>query len=880
MAFDEAAYVQDFIKKQRRASVLPDDLLVRYAITLPATDSEIAAQLKAVRAYWNKTYLGKSTAAQVASMCRAEDERLRAEHGPAMERRAWWEKQQAARQSAAEASIVRLADELRQGYAQLGVVTSGIVEKFAARLELSGPQATQAVERAGLRLVTGLSLPESEPIGAFTALLKSMSECGVISVPELVHPGSGPFKLVERYVCLADPAKRLDAVAVEAQSTEAEKRGVNATENARRNALKILRKAVKDGVDLRDLALYHLIAMAREAAQLSASLAVDELHKTGLDRTDAAIIAVVLREQSSPAGPVGVSEVQNLLKTGRLREAGQAAQALPDGSGQRVEALALVTEAKTRLDALLAQVAAAARIPDEAQAAKLLRDATQISLEDADEALAAIPLPPPAGLRAVCDGAAVKLFWRLAAGHDGDTEYVACRTEQRPPAAATDGVTIFRGQRDTCADSRAPVARELQYGVFALAAGRPGSRAATVPVTLLPPVTRLEADVGPATIALHWSAHPDAHAIRVTRTAAGGSPVQVPVTGNGCLVQGLTEGQDQHFEVTALYRGRDGRELAAAAEQINATPRSEARPIRKLRTEPFEAGGAVRVRISWAPVDKSEVRIVRSDTPPALALGTWVSRQQMAEAGQEVTGHVGAVHGEIALDAELPPGVHYLVPFSIGGTGIVAGRPATVAVTDPVRHLQVTPFATYATVSWEWPPSAQLAEVAWEIDGNEDCFLISRAEYRSAGGARVPLGGGNCTVEVRAVIMVGDASFTAPPARTVIDQVVDTAVSYTVSAGLGVGPFGGRSKKVTFRSEAACEDVRIRIIASPGRVMPTEAAAGVRLLETSLTLQPGVAVEHHVTVPRVVKRPYWVRCFVVGGRAKLVDPPISSLKET
>ena len=47
-----------------------------------------------------------------------------------------------------------------------------------------------------------------------------------------------------------------------------------------------------------------------------------------------------------------------------------------------------------------------------------------------------------------------------------------------------------------------------------------------------------------------------------------------------------------------------------------------------------------------------------------------------------------------------------------------------------------------------------------------------------------------------------------------------------------------------------------------------------------LDLEPGVPVEHHVTVPRQVKRPYWVRCFIVGGRARLIDPPISSLKET
>lgn len=195
-------------------------------------------------------------------------------------------------------------------------------------------------------------------------------------------------------------------------------------------------------------------------------------------------------------------------------------------------------------------------------------------------------------------------------------------------------------------------------------------------------------------------------------------------------------------------------------------------------------------------------------------------------------------------------------------------------------HLRVTPFASYAMVSWEWPPEAQLAEVAWEIDGDQDCVVISRAQYRSAGGARVPLGRGPCTVEVRAVIMVGDASFTAPPARQVVDAVVDISIAYTVSGIPSFGAFGGRSKRVSFRSEADCRDVRVQMVASPGRIMPADAAAGVTLLDTTLALRAGVPVEHHVSVPRSVKRPYWVRCFVVSGQAKLVDPPISSLKET
>ena len=880
MAFDEAAYVAGFIKKLRGARSLPDDLMARYAITLPATDAEIAAQVKGVRNYWNKTYQGASTAAQVARMCRAEDERLRAQYGRDMDTRAWWDKQQSERQSAAEKSVAVLAAELRQKYGQFGVVTSGTVEKFAAQLRLAPAQAAQAVQQADLTMVTGISLPEAEPIASFTALLKNMSECGAPSVPDLVHPGAGPYRIVERYTCLADPARRLDAVAVEKQIAEADKRGISATEDARRGALKILRRAVKDGVDLRDVTLFHLMTVARDAATLSAGMAVSALVKAELDQKDAAVIAVLLTEQTSGSGGSGVGKVQSLLETGRLREAAQVTQSLPADSEGGTEAAKLVTAARERLDQLIAEAATAAGIPDEVRATALLKEAAGISAEDAEERLLAVPLPPPASLRAVCDGDVVKLYWRPAAGHNSDTAYAICRSEQRPPAAPEDGTAVYRGPGDSCTDQRAPVARTLQYAVFALSGGnRPTSRPVTTSVTLLPSVSRLEASVDPAAITLHWSAHPDVQRIRVTRSVPGGAPKPVPVTGSSCQVTGLTEGQAQHFEIVAVYQALDGSEQCSAAEVVNAVPRSQAQPIPKLRARPVQAGDAVHIRVSWIPVDQSEVRIMRSGSPPAISYGTWVSPEQMQQSGREITGRLIGGRPEVALEAELPPGVHYLVPFSVGGTGIVAGRSAMVAVTDPVRHLEVTPFADYATASWEWPESAELAEITWELDGEMDSQLISRAQYRSEGGARVPLGRGSCRIEVRAVIMVGDTSFTAPPVEKVIDNVVDVEISYTVSA-LSLGPFGGRAKKVVFTAAHGCTDVQVRMIASPGLVMPTSAAAGMPLLDEVLCLPPGVPAEHRVTVPRAVKRPYWVRCFVTGGRGRLIDPPISSLKET
>ena len=132
------------------------------------------------------------------------------------------------------------------------------------------------------------------------------------------------------------------------------------------------------------------------------------------------------------------------------------------------------------------------------------------------------------------------------------------------------------------------------------------------------------------------------------------------------------------------------------------------------------------------------------------------------------------------------------------------------------------------------------------------------------------------------MIMVGDASFTAPPVRSRGRQRGGRRRSATPISGLpAIGPFGGRSKKVVFPAAEGCANVQVRMVASPGRVMPTERRQrGARCWTPPWRCSP--ASRSSTTSPSraSVKRPYWVRCFVVGGRARLIDPPISSLKET
>lgn len=100
---DETRYREDLLTKHRGPHGALGDLLVRYAITLPATDADIARRVREVRAYWKRIYDSRETRlAQIAQLFLAEDEQLQAEHGAKMETAAWWQAQQSDPQRAAD----------------------------------------------------------------------------------------------------------------------------------------------------------------------------------------------------------------------------------------------------------------------------------------------------------------------------------------------------------------------------------------------------------------------------------------------------------------------------------------------------------------------------------------------------------------------------------------------------------------------------------------------------------------------------------------------------------------------------------------------------------------------------------------------------------
>jgi len=880
MRFDEIEYREEFLKKQPAdLRSAPGDLLTRYAITLPATDAEIATQVDKVRACWNKFYTRLNNEGLAAKLCRNEDKQLQDKHGANMQTLAWWQARQTDAQRAAKDSIAVMTDELRRRFGTLGVVSPQVLGSFADKLSLSVAQANQAANKAGVTVIPAVTLPATPPIGNFSHLAKAMAECAVLSVPQLLHPGSGKFRLVERYECLADPRKRLDAVAVQEQRMAADMRGISGTEDARRRALALLDQAVRNGTDLRDVALYQMVVIARGAVPVSADLAARELREAGLEDRDAAIVAVLVAEQDSLGK---ADKVHDLLASGRLREARAAAMALPAAGDVRADAMKQVDQAQRALDDLIAAARAAVAAGDEARAETLLKDAEKISTDVAATELAAVPLPPPGSARAAAEGSTVRLSWRAAPGHGPDTVYVVRRTlGPLAPGAPSEGEPVYRDHGDSCADPGAPVARTLRYAVFATGDGRPDSRPAAVTVSaLLPPVTGLQSAVSGSTAVLSWTAHPAAE-VRVTCTPPVGAPVPVPVAGSGCQVTGLEEGIPHYFEVTAAYRRPGGAELLSVPETVRITPRPPAQPVITLRAHPVIVDGAIRVQVSWIAANWADVKIIRADTEPAIPLGSTVTPSTMATIGHELTGTPAAIPGRTGFEASLPPGLHRLIPFSTGGSGMIIGKAVMVAVTDPVRHLSYTAFADYATLSWEWPENSGIAEVHWQLDGDEDVKLVNIGHYRSGGGFKVPLGNGLCHVEVRAVISAAGKSYTSPPASVDIPHVVGPTIHYDVSTiRLSFGPRGGRAKMVTFTAERPCSDVRVVMIARQGPVLPADASDGELILDEVLSQAPGVPTVFTPTVPGWIRKPYCYRCFVLAGHGRLIDPPVNRLKDT
>ncbi|SDC89435.1 fibronectin type III domain-containing protein [Actinokineospora iranica] len=873
--FDPRAYEDAVVKPLRRRSVrdLPDELVSRYAVDLGMSDAEIVARLAEVRSHWNKSAASTGKAASVKAIYKAflaEDLALRGEHGDRMHTVAWWRARAAERAGARQGEVDALAATLRAHFGVLGLVAAGQLAATmrATSSSLAPDEVDQALAAANVRREVPVELPKASGLQdtVYRTLRARLGDARVGSVVELLHGPPTGMRLLrpDRVVPVhgLTPAAVADAV---------ERANRRSGEQAAREALGILNTAARAGVDLRALALFHLLEDVRQARAdgVPDGVLVQRLRASGLadDEARLAVFSVLNETVRAPVG--GLAGVTELLASGKLIAARQALVTVSDATDAAAARAAVDQQAEqVRQLRALAQDALAAG--DEGAAAHHLRQA--VALAGDDDELAAqvlrVPLPPVAEVSARVDGLGARVSWRAPATHPDDTVYRVVRQAGRAPGDPDDGSVVREAAGGSvCVDAKAP-AGAVGYAVFARVEGGAWSKAATTTVDLLPAAHDIQLSSVDGKVDAQWQVHPDAVAVEVRRDGAD-NPVRLG--GKTSFVDRPGSG-DHVYTFAVAYRGADGALLWSAKTSARAGNRGRARAVSALRITAVPSDAGARVAITWRHTEGVEVTVRRADRPAPWAFGAVVTAAAVDGHGEPVRGAV-ADRGEWrTLTADVPVGRFFYVPFTHGPAGMIRGHEDVLGVAPPVADLRCERLGPDVVVSWTWPANTGTADVRWTGGFRR----ITRHEYQSEGGCRVHCGTGAVTIAVSGVVPTpGGDSVSAPVELTLGAR--PPAVAYTVS--LARRPLvGGGTVRVRLTADQEIPDCTVLVVAAPGLVMPLRADQGQVLLRQTQDLPAGDPVDLVADLPKL-RKPFWVRCFLdEGAAARLVDPPTRQMK--
>jgi hypothetical protein len=895
VAFDPTAYEQEVIKPLRRyPGKLPEgDLAQRYAVWPGITRPELEAHLRKVRAYWNQNSSGAGARAQVCKLLQAADDELQRREGAAMLEPAWWEERRRRHDQQTRDAVQRLANDLRQwgskniNEAQL----AGITQHFPT---LTKAQIDEAVRLAGLQVVAAVELPTSSGLDrvAYTELNKRLGEVGVGTIVQLLHPDlSRPFRLVRAFEVPGDPRPQLDRAVLERRRADADQMADSSGARARKAALGILHTGLGAGADLRTIALYQVVEQVRiaRASNLADVLLIGAATRLGLEQTDAELLVLSL-PSGGEASASPATHIKELLEEGRLRAAQQALAALSDSDDEAAAVRALVEANSARVEQLVRSATAAESSGREEEARRLLLEAHNLAQDDPDleGRLQRLPLAAPHDPTAVEAGVAVQLGWKAPSSAGGRVRYRVVRTEGRPAASPQDGAVVAETTELSCSDARPPVARRLQYTVFATTDGRVWSRpAAAKMVLVLPPAGDVAVRADPDRVTATWKVHPDAYAVRVRRTevrppTGPGDGVPVAASRTTFADTAVREGTTYHYALVTVYRDEQGRDVEGRSVLVSATPQSAAAAVLGLTAETISvANDIARIRLRWPRSAGSAVRIRYSNRPPQWTEGAVVPVDQIEHYGTEAAGDQGGPGAQGILEADVPLGYHVFVPFALGGTGAVVGRAVGLGVIDSVRQLEIRRTGTRATLSWVWPPEVNLAEVEWSEPTEAPVVRrITRGQYTSGGGLTLTVGPQGAVASVRAIVVGSLGEAVSPPAVATVEAQA-LRLSYRVARPSRLASLrSAQPWKMRITVDNDCSGVDLSLVVARGLVVPLRPDQGIVVQRfTDLTLAAGVPLELEVPPPHGISRPYWIKCFVTRPASVMVtDPPINEMK--
>ncbi len=457
-------------------------------------------------------------------------------------------------------------------------------------------------------------------------------------------------------------------------------------------------------------------------------------------------------------------------------------------------------------------------------------------LPEAREGLVHCPPDPPLALHADCEGGRVRLRWSAPAADGlGPVSYRVFRTRGGVPTQPADGTVVAEVSAAEFEDAGVVPGDSVGYKVFSHRGGADSlSGAGGGPLLVLAEVADVRVEARSGEVHLSWTRPRNAIGVRVVRK--WGAPPEGPedgdrveADGDGAHDLGLEDDRAYHYGLFAIFKSADGRAFASRGVFTAAVPHPPVEGVGGLTLANDPDG---RVRISWEPPARGQVRILRTLELPQLRPGDRLTAEEAATiAGQWLD--AGGPDGTI--DRAPPPvGVCHYTPLTAWGGSLTVGRGAAYScLTDP-SDLRAVRAGTNGRVHlrWRWGPqggqSLLVSKVGSPPTGPDDpearSVLVQESEYSRQGYIAVnlpPEAAGPWHFRVFAVATVQGRRVVSPG----LDPTGRTVVpgpnpEVTVIYHLRKPSFPGRPWSVAFRTEPPGASIPPTALVAHPRTVP------------------------------------------------------------
>ena len=373
-----------------------------------------------------------------------------------------------------------------------------------------------------------------------------------------------------------------------------------------------------------------------------------------------------------------------------------------------------LAELAARKAAVQGEIAAARGLPDEQKEAALGRIlASAADCGEAIDLLAALPLLPPARLRAEVTADTVALHWD-ASPSAGAVSYKVTRVTAAAGGSAAQTRALGTTTATEFEDAGAPGGAMIAHEVSAVSGRRASAAIRTDPILMARDVTSLAARADASGITLTWLLPISAGNVVVEREVDPQAGLSLPLRraraeGQSWRDASPVAGVEFSYHVYAEYRDGDGVLVRTPGAAVRAKVAQRPRPVSEL----WASTSAGRTTIGWVRPPSGEVRIYAADGAdrPLAAPDTEADLAELARRGR----YVGA--GQRRVVDEKARGMTTYTSVTVDGGQAVAGPSLVHLPVAAAGNAAVTDTGSELVLTFTLPPGVTEAVVAGRRDG-------------------------------------------------------------------------------------------------------------------------------------------------------------------